>query len=347
MPCYVMLSRFTTDALRSISADPTSLLRLRSGLEAREAKILGEVQVLGEWDHCTIFEASDNFRAYHASLNQDLTDAIDTKLLPAIDLPLFQRLITAEAGTVGPHEWQVRWWAKLGRVAWRWHAYARHVHAACKPLTVTGREHFKDIRGPCIVVGNHTSHLDGPVLVHSLPQRIKWNVYCGAAADRWFVTGRPELVMQPWYQSLAMGTFPIHRGGGSRALDYPKWLIKNGANLVIFPEGTRSTSRKMSKFKHGVSILATELNVPVVPIYLTGLNKLRPKGSREIHPGPAGAHFQPAVRLPQGTSVPDATKAIYDALNSVHERVQQYGPEAAVWNWNSQGPQRTPVARTA
>ena len=92
-------------------------------------------------------------------------------------------------------------------------------------------------------------------------------------------------------------------------------------------------NRKMSKFRHGVSILATELGVPVVPIYLVGLNKLRPKGSREIHPGPAGAHFQPAVHIAKGTSVPDATKKIYDSLNSVHERVQEYGAAAAASNW--------------
>ncbi len=333
MPNYVMLSRYSTDALRSISADPEHLLQLRTALEAREAKVLYEFQVLGEWDHCTIFEASDNFRAYHATLGQELTDAVDTELLPAIDLELFKRLIVSESGTVGPHEWQIKWWAKLARAMMRWHGYSRWVWEACKPLTVTGREHFNGIRGPCIVVGNHTSHLDALVLFHALPQRVKWNIYFGAAADRWFVTGRPELVMQPWYQSLVMGTFPIQRGGGSRALDYPKWLIKHGANLVIFPEGTRSTSRKMAKFRHGVSILATELNVPVVPIYLVGLNKLRPKGSREIHPGPAGAHFQPAVHIAPGTSVPDATKAIYDALNSVHERVQEHGVDAAVSNW--------------
>jgi 1-acyl-sn-glycerol-3-phosphate acyltransferase len=337
MPNYVMLSRFSTDALRRISADPKSLLELRKALESREAKIVNEFQILGAWDHCTIFEASDNFRAYHASLAQDFTDAIDTKILPAMDLDLFQRLISSEAGTVGPHEWQIQWWAKVARAAMRWHGYSRWVWEACKPLTITGRENFRGINGPCIVVGNHTSHLDALVLFHALPQKIKWNVYFGAAADRWFVKGRPELVMQPWYQSLVMGTFPIQRGGGSRALDYPKWLIGNGANLVIFPEGTRSTSRKMSKFRHGVSILATELNVPVVPIYLTGLNKLRPKGSREIHPGPAGAHFQPPVVVPKGTSVPDATRMIYDALNSVHERVQQHGVAAAVWNWRESG----------
>jgi 1-acyl-sn-glycerol-3-phosphate acyltransferase len=337
MPTYVMLSRFTTRTMHSVVDDPTKLLLLRKALESSEAKIHNEFHLLGEWDHCTVFEASDNFRAYHATLAQELTDAADTLLLPAMDLQLFQRLITAQAGTVGPHEWQVEWWAKAARAAMRWHGYSRYVWEACKPLTITGREHFKGIVGPCIVVGNHTSHLDALVLFHALPQRVKWNVYFGAAADRWFITGRKELVMQPWYQSLVMGTFPIQRGGGSRALDYPKWLLQRGANLVIFPEGTRSTSRKMAKFRHGVSILATEFDVPVVPIYLTGLNKLRPKGSREIHPGPAGAHFQRPVRLPKGTSVPDATRAIYDSLNHIHERVQEFGSDAAASNWAPPG----------
>ncbi len=43
MPNYVMLSRFSSAAMRDISADPTSLLSLRKALEAREAKILERV----------------------------------------------------------------------------------------------------------------------------------------------------------------------------------------------------------------------------------------------------------------------------------------------------------------
>ena len=43
--------------------------------------------------------------------------------------------------------------------------------------------------------------------------------YAGAAADRWFVKGTEGDLKQPWYQSLAMGSFPIQRGGGTRALD--------------------------------------------------------------------------------------------------------------------------------
>ncbi|MGA1677337.1 MAG: lysophospholipid acyltransferase family protein, partial [Pseudomonadales bacterium] len=180
------------------------------------------------------------------------------------------------------------------------------------------------------VVANHTSHLDALVLNAALPFRIRYNIYSGAAADRWFVKGRKELVMQPWHQSLAMGTFPIQRGGGSKALEYPSWLLEQGCNLLIFPEGTRSTSRSLAKFRHGVSILALKHQVPVVPVFLTGLAGLRPKGSRQIHPGPAGAHVLEPLCFPENTSIPEATRRIYDAMNEIHQRVLYDGDTAAV-----------------
>ncbi len=327
MPTYVLLMRLSSKGCAAVRDDPDSIGALREALERWESKVLSEFQCLGEYDHCVIFEAPDNFHAYRASLEQELSSTAETEILAAIDLPLFQRMMTQTSGTVGPHAWQIRWWAKLGRLGFRRYAYTRWVRAACKPLTVTGRENLRDVKGPCIVVGNHTSHLDALVLFQALPQRIKWNVYFAAAADRWFVKGRKELVMQPWYQSLAVGSFPIQRGGGSKALDYPKWLLDRGCNLVIFPEGTRSTSRKLAKFRHGVSILALEKNVPVVPIYLSGLNKLRPKGSREIFPGPGYAHFLPPLRFAPGTEVPDATRQIFAALNEAHTKVTNEGPE--------------------
>lgn len=336
MPAYVLLTRLNSGAQKAILNKPQFLLNIRQTLEEWEATIVEDFQVLGEFDHCTIFEVSDNFRAQRAVLNLEWTDADHTMLLPAIDLPLFQRLISQEIRTEGPHEWQIQWWAKALRVCFRYRQYTRWVWKYCKPFSATGKEHFRAFKGPCIVVANHTSHFDALALFHGLPQRVKWNIYFGAAADRWFLKdggGRKEWELQPWYNSLAGGSFPIRRGGGSATLDYSKWLLSKGANLAIFPEGTRSTSRKMSRFKHGVSILATEMNVPVVPCYLTGLNRLRPKGTREIFPGPASANYQPPIHLPEGISVSDATRMIYESLSSVHERVLQHGDDAACWDW--------------
>lgn len=338
MPTYILLSRLGAEANRAIVEKPERLLELRQTLARWEATIVDEWHLMGEYDHGIVFEISDNFRAQRAVLQEELSLAEESLLLPAIDLPLFQRLVEQEIRTEGPHYWQVSWWARTIRFCFRWYHFSRHIWAACKPFTVTGRENIEGIRGPCIVVGNHTSHFDALAIYHGLPQRIKSNIYFGAAADRWFLKdggGRKEFALQPWYNSLIGASFPIRRGGGSATLDYSKWLLDQGASLVIFPEGTRSTGQRMARFKHGVSLLALEKGVPVVPVYLTGLAKLRPKGSREIHPGPAGAHIQPPITFAEGTTVPEATTQIFDALNAAHERVLAHGDEAARWDWKA------------
>jgi 1-acyl-sn-glycerol-3-phosphate acyltransferase len=333
MPVYIVLMKYHSSGLKAMQEDPTALLGVHEAVTRWEAKVLASYRMMGDWDQMLVFDAPDNFKAYRATLAQEFSTTAETEILPTIDYELFAKLISQESGTVGPHPWQTSWWAKIGRLAFRNHAYGQWVYPYCKPFKVTGQEKFRKIKGPCIIVANHTSHMDALVLHCALPQRIRWNVYAGAAADRWFVKGRKELVMQPWYQSLAMGTFPIQRGGGSKALDYPKQLLDKGCNLIIFPEGTRSTSRSMAKFRHGVSLLALEKKVPVVPVFLAGLKKLRPKGSRELHPGPVGAHILDPIYFAEGTEVPQATRIIYDALNTVHLRVNQYGDEAADPAW--------------
>jgi 1-acyl-sn-glycerol-3-phosphate acyltransferase len=336
MPSYVLLTRKTGAAQREIVANPESLKYIRQTLEAWEANILGDYHLLGKFDHCTLFEVSDNFRAQRAVLNQWQTETEDTFLLPAIDIPLFEELIKKEIRTDGPHEWQIRWWAKLARLCFRWYQYDRWIWRYFKPFTITGRENLKSVKGPCIVIANHTSHFDTLALLGSMPNRIRYNLYMGAAADRWFLRGgggRSELSLQPWYNSLVGGSFPIRRGGGAATLDYSKWLLDQGASLGIFPEGTRSTSRRMARFRHGVSLLALEKKVPVIPVYLSGLSKIRPKGSRQIQPGPVFAHIQPKVVLEEGVSVPDATRVIFQSLSEPHERVLDAGDEAGRYNY--------------
>ncbi len=338
MPAYVLLSRLNSQNQKAIVKNPANLMDVRETLEKWEATILADFHLLGPHDHCTIFEVSDNFRAQRAVLNLEVTSSPDSMLLPAIDLPLFQRMVKQEIRTEGPHTWQVQWWAKFLRLSFRWYHYNRWINKYCQPLTTTGKENFSQIKGPCIVVANHTSHFDALALFCCLPQKIKWSIYFGAAADRWFLKdggGRKDLALQPWYNSLVGGSFPIRRGGGSKTLDYSKWLLDQGANLAIFPEGTRSTGRHMAHFKHGVALLALEKKVPVVPVYLSGLSKIRPKGSREITPGPCHAHIQAPIYFSEDTSVPDATRMVYDALNTVHKRVLDNGPESGKYDWKA------------
>ena len=147
MPSYVLLTRLKSRANRLVLDEPERLKEVRKTLEQFEAKIIADYHLLGKYDHCTIFEISDNFRAQKAVLHEELTSSKDTMLLAAIDMPLFQRLLQAEIQTVGPHEWQVKWWAKSVRLCFRWYQYSRWMWRYCKPFTVTGLENFKAVKG--------------------------------------------------------------------------------------------------------------------------------------------------------------------------------------------------------
>ena len=215
----------------------------------------------------------------------------------------------------GPHPWQIQPWAKAIRSMLRQREYFRWTDEFCTSLTVKGAHHLDELKGPAIFVPNHQSHMDTPVLMSALPASLRANLYFGAAADRWFVKGKKKLILQPWYQSLGLGTFPIIRGGGSKTLDYAKWLLDNDCNLCIFPEGTRATSGQLGRFRHGVSLLAIEKEVPVVPVVLKGLRELRPKGAKEITPGPVSVAFLEPIQPNREMGVEYSTNLLWEKMN--------------------------------
>jgi len=327
---YILLMKYHSKGLVEAKKDPSFLMGIHESIERWEAKVIDSYHLLGEYDQCTIIDAPDNFKAYRATLAQELSTTAETEILPAIDMPLFQRLMSQSLQTGGPHTWQIQAWARWVRRLMRGYAFTRWEKKYFSTFTVTGQDKIANIDGPCIIVGNHASHLDQYALLAALPERIRSNIYFGAAADRWFLKGRKEYTLQPWYQSLVMGLYPIQRGGGSKTLDYPKWLLGKGCNLMLFPEGTRSRGKALAKFKHGVSILALEKRVPVVPIYMTGLKAIRPPGSKEMVPGPVAAHILEPIFFDPYENVSDATDRIFKAMNTVHQRVLAHGDAAAV-----------------
>ena len=327
MGTYVILMQDHSSGLAEMRDNIQAVEGIREGLERWEVKIIASYRMLGEWDQCYIVDAPNNFLAYRGTLAQEWSVTKSTIILPAVDMPLFERLVQQEIRTAGPHKWQVQWWAKLVRAVMYQYSYGRWARKFFTEHKVHGMANWDKVSGPCIVVANHASHYDQYCLMKAIPWSVRVNLYMGAAADRWFLRGRKEITLQPWYVSLVLGTYPIRRGGGSGALDYPKWLLQNGANLMLFPEGTRARGKKLSRFKHGVSILATEMNVPVVPVYLEGLQKIRPPGAKqsESKPGPVAAHVLEPLYFEEGTEVPKATDRIYRSMLAKHEEILAKG----------------------
>ena len=327
MAAYIVLTKLTAEGAKRLRSRPEVLTGLADEVAALDGKVVGHYALLGELDVCAIVSLPDNAAAH--TLAGRTPVGAERTILPAIDLPLFVRLLGQTTETVGPYPWQTRWWARRVRYPLWWYENGRTVKRYMRPFTVHGREHLRGFRGPALFIGNHTSHLDGSAMYLALPAGLRDKVFFGGAADRWFLKGRKGIRNQGWWNSLVYGSYPLKRGGGRAALDYSEWLIDQGCSLAIFPEGTRSSSGKMARFRHGPAILAVGKGIPVVPMYFDGLRDIRPKGTREMVPGPATVLIGEPIRFTPGTDVGEATYTLYKAVDGLRQRIHKPRADAA------------------
>jgi len=123
-------------------------------------------------------------------------------------------------------------------------------------------------RHPYVVVSNHESFAD-ILLISNLPWEMKW-------------LSKAELFRIPllgWMMRLA-GDVPVRRGFGPsavEAIEQCRQILRNHVSVMIFPEGTRSTTGRMLPFKDGAFRLAIEAGVPVLPLVVAGSGTALPK----------------------------------------------------------------------
>ena len=103
---------------------------------------------------------------------------------------------------------------------------------------VVGRERFDGLEAPVVLVANHSSHMDTPSILRSLPRKWRQRTAVAAAADYFY---RKRLVANA--VSLLLNTVPMQRTGGGldpSSTSHVDRLMDQRWNLLIFPEGTRS-----------------------------------------------------------------------------------------------------------
>ncbi|MEO0249200.1 MAG: lysophospholipid acyltransferase family protein, partial [candidate division WOR-3 bacterium] len=136
-------------------------------------------------------------------------------------------------------------------------------------------QHLVPMAGSFIVATNHTSLMDFPVVLTSLPwSRIK-DVVAPAAKDFFFDKTLRRIVVQ-----MAFRAFPLERFGNFlEGLRTTASIIREGYSVILFPEGMRSKDGRLGDFRPGVGALSYELGVPVLPAYIRGAHRAFPKGS--------------------------------------------------------------------
>ncbi|SNZ11636.1 long-chain acyl-CoA synthetase [Persephonella hydrogeniphila] len=126
---------------------------------------------------------------------------------------------------------------------------------------------------PFILAPNHQSFLDGFLIISALPDSILKNTYF-LAEEKYF----PEGIRKKIGNKFHVLTVNINKDLKGSLLKTAS-LLKKGKNVVIFPEGARTRDGNLLPFKKSFGILSKELNIPVVPVVISGAFESFPIGS--------------------------------------------------------------------
>lgn len=209
------------------------------------------------------------------------------------------------AGVVGiPYSFLIQDINRLYRVS-MWIANAG-VRAAGIRVEITGLEHVPVDRR-CIFMCNHVSNLDPPVVLPLLPGRSS-------------VLLKKELMRIPILgPAMRMGKFvPVERGSrrdaAQASVAAAADALRSGLHILVFPEGTRSKDGRLAAFKKGPFFLAQQTQAPIIPIALSGTEKMMGKGSIAITPGVAQVRLLPAIEPAQYETREELLKAVRKAI---------------------------------
>ncbi len=187
------------------------------------------------------------------------------------------------------------------------------------PITVKGLEHL--IPGQTYVfAANHRSQFDIFVLLKVLPGDFGW-------------VAKKSLFQIPIFgQAMSrLGNISIDRTNlqeAIKSLNQAADLVQGGRSLIVFPEGTRATSRELLPFKKGVFIMALKAGKPIVPVSLSGTLAIQPRGSLFIRPGPVRVVISPPIdpRAFQGRPKEELMAAVYQAIADNFDPDYPYEP---------------------
>ena len=141
----------------------------------------------------------------------------------------------------------------------------------------TGFEKLQQLKGPVIMVANHASHMDTPIILSALPRRLRKRTAVAAAADYFY-----RYRITAWLASLLFNTVPVDRkggGGGTKGASHLDKLLDDGWNLLLYPEGSRKHADGPARVKRGAAVLASHHNLSIVPIRVTGTAAAMPPGA--------------------------------------------------------------------
>lgn len=165
-------------------------------------------------------------------------------------------------------------------------------------------------RGPLIVVANHASDFDPPLLSCCVRRPVSY-------------MAKEELFRVPVLkQAIALyGAYPVKRGSADRsAIRAAMRQLEQGWAVGIFLSGTRTPDGRIPEAKLGAAMIASKVQAPLLPVSLWGTEAILPKGSRFPRLVPVTVRIGQPIQPPAGdrSALEQVTQHCVDTIHAMH-----------------------------
>ncbi len=196
-----------------------------------------------------------------------------------------------------------------------------------------GAEKLLELEPPLVFAANHVSHPDTAAILGTLPRSIRSRTAVAAALDVFGPSEKRRTLRNEGLQLLVSAGFHAfafdRHGPPLRSIRTSTQLIKNGWNLLIYPEGTRSRTGQMGRFKAGIGVLARFSGRPVVPIYVDGGRRVLPYGAFLPRSARMTVHYGLPLHYLDGESPTDFAERLREEVCHLRDGAPQTATLAA------------------
>ena len=189
---------------------------------------------------------------------------------------------------------------------------------------IVGRENLDGVRGPLLVISNHiTRRADIGLILAALPKRFRHRLATAMGGEslqrmrrpprEWFFARRWAYWLGYWLVTALFNVFPLPQHSGFReSFRFAGESVDRGYSVLIFPEGevNNADDGGMAPFQSGIGLLAENLRLPIVPMRLDGVWKMKRERRRLAHIGEITMRIGKPVKFAPGTPPDEIAKAL-------------------------------------
>lgn len=203
------------------------------------------------------------------------------------------------------------------------------VRLLARPRVVLPPALASELAEPMLVISNHVTTYDGPLIQYALPGPLRRHLAAAMSGEmledfRHFrnpdrPAGRRGFYLPGPFAWLAVtalfNVFPLPRSRDfQRSFAHAGLALDRGFSVLVFPEGTRSATGQLARFRPGIGLLVKQAHAPVLPVALRGLGELKTRGRGWFRSGKLEVRVGRPIRFSPEATETEITERLHQEI---------------------------------